>query len=73
MADWAPEVGLYAYGAQNTVVMLNSRAQTVRTMLSGHGGRWERWGLGGCSPCGSCAHECRLGSPTDACMMPSRG
>lgn len=40
MADWAPEMGLYAYAAQNTVVMLNSRAQTVRTMLSGHAGRW---------------------------------
>lgn len=48
MADWAPEVGLYAYAAQNTVVMLNSRAQTVRTMLSGHGGRWARWGMGAC-------------------------
>lgn len=46
MADWAPEVGLYAYAAQNTVVMLNSRAQTVRTMLSGHGGR--------CVPLGAC-------------------
>ena len=38
-ADWAPGQGLYAYGAQNTVVLLNSRAKVVRTLLSGHTNR----------------------------------
>ncbi len=58
MADWAPELGLYAYAAQNTVVMLNSRAQTVRTMLSGHAGRCV-----GCK-----AHACSCHPPWSACM-----
>ncbi|KAL4424453.1 hypothetical protein ABPG77_006391 [Micractinium sp. CCAP 211/92] len=38
-ADWAPALGLYAYGAQNSIVLLNTRAQTVRTLLFGHMGR----------------------------------
>lgn len=40
-ADWAPAVGLYAYGAQNAIVLLNTRAQTVRTLLFGHTGRCD--------------------------------
>lgn len=39
MADWAPALGLYAYAAQNSIVVLNTRAMTVRTQLAGHTNR----------------------------------
>lgn len=46
-ADWVPELGLYAYAAQNTIVVLNTRGRAVRTLLSGHTNRWaaglQRW------------------------------
>jgi hypothetical protein len=42
-ADWAPGQGLYAYGAQNTVVLLNTRSNVVRTLLAGHTNRCGGW------------------------------
>lgn len=41
-ADWAPTLGLYAYAAQNSVAVLNTRAKAVRTLLAGHTNRWGR-------------------------------
>ena len=50
-ADWAPHLGLYAYAAQNTVVMLSTQTHAVRTLLSGHSHRWVLRLAAAAAPC----------------------